>query len=213
MKCLQLIKKCSARYTKSIFCYSFRTLLESLFLIYLAFQITHLLFKLIFRANDLPQKSKFDLFQEALFCSLVSSTTLVLKIAPINAEQYYVEFVTFFTKDWLFSKLLGSFKNAKFKSKIICRLFHIFAQFMFSSSGVELDCYHQKVNLWVPLTSHQTTKDLGSLEIRKLQGNPWNTWNWWESIQSSTQKAHFDICATTLKKIACQTILKKSFVT
>ena len=76
--------------------YSFQTLIESLFLIYLAFQITNLLFKLIFRANDLPQKSKFDIFQEALFCSLVSSRNLVLKIVPIDAEQYLCRVCNFF---------------------------------------------------------------------------------------------------------------------
>ena len=31
----------------------------------------------------------------------------------------------------------------------ICRLFHVFAQFLFSTSEAELDYYHQKVNVRV----------------------------------------------------------------
>ena len=54
----------------------------------LVFQSAHLLFKLIFRANDLPQSRKFYIFQEALVFTLVSSTYLLLKVIVMEAEQY-----------------------------------------------------------------------------------------------------------------------------
>ena len=31
----------------------------------------------------------------------------------------------------------------------ICRLFHVLAQFLFTTSETELDYYHQRVNVWV----------------------------------------------------------------
>ena len=34
------------------------------------------------------QRPKLDIFQEALFCTLASSTNLALKVIPIEAGQY-----------------------------------------------------------------------------------------------------------------------------
>ena len=50
-----------------------------IFDIILAFQKIHSLFKLIFRASELPQRPKFDMFQEALFWTSASSPNLILK--------------------------------------------------------------------------------------------------------------------------------------
>ena len=38
---------------------------------------------LIFRGSDLRQRPKFDVFQQALICTLASSTNLVLKSVPV----------------------------------------------------------------------------------------------------------------------------------
>ena len=51
-------------------------------------QNTHSLLKLILRATELWQRPKLDLFQKALFWTLVSSTNLVLKAVPIAAGQF-----------------------------------------------------------------------------------------------------------------------------
>ena len=50
----------------------------------LVFQRTHSLF----RACELPERPDFDIFQEALFCTLASSANLVLNVFPIKAGQY-----------------------------------------------------------------------------------------------------------------------------
>ena len=49
-------------------------------------------------ASGLPQSPKFDIFQEALFCTLASSTNLVLvlKVIPIKAGQYLCRVFSFF---------------------------------------------------------------------------------------------------------------------
>ena len=51
---------------------------------------------LIFRASELPQRPKFDIFQEALFCTLASSTNLVLTVVPVEAGQYLCRVFRFF---------------------------------------------------------------------------------------------------------------------
>ena len=48
----------------------------------------HLFFKLIFRATQLRQSPKYDIFPKALFCTLVSSTELGVNAVPIAAGQY-----------------------------------------------------------------------------------------------------------------------------
>ena len=51
----------------------------------LVFQKTHSIFKLIFRASELQQRPKVDIFEEAQFSISASSTNLVLKVVPIEA--------------------------------------------------------------------------------------------------------------------------------
>ena len=46
------------------------------FLLILVFQETHLLLKLIFRATEMRQRPKFDLYQKAPFCTFVPSINL-----------------------------------------------------------------------------------------------------------------------------------------
>ena len=59
------------------------------FLLLLVFQKTKLLLKLVFRATEFQQRLKSDVFQKALFCTLVSGTQLVVVYAvPIAAVQY-----------------------------------------------------------------------------------------------------------------------------
>ena len=79
---------------------------------------TNSLFKLIFRASKLPQRPKVDIFQEALFCNLSSSTNLVLKVIPIKVGLYLCRVLSFYTKSGLFLKFLYLFKEIKTKNKI-----------------------------------------------------------------------------------------------
>ena len=66
------------------------------FLWILVLQKTHFLLKLIFRATELYQRTKFDTFEKALFCTLASSANLVLNTVPIAARQYLWRGFTFF---------------------------------------------------------------------------------------------------------------------
>ena len=54
----------------------------------------------------------------------------------------------------------------------ICRLFHVLAQFLFTSSQTELDYYHWKVNVRV---TSRVAKQLKT--IREFRENPW-IWIW-----------------------------------
>ena len=56
----------------------------------------HSLLKLMFRASGLAQRSNFDIFQEAVFCTLASSTNLVVRIIPVEPGQYVCRFFNFF---------------------------------------------------------------------------------------------------------------------
>ena len=51
----------------------------------LGFHKNNLFFKLIFRTSELPQRPKFDIFLEVLFCTSASSTNLVPKVASNEA--------------------------------------------------------------------------------------------------------------------------------
>ena len=55
------------------------------FLQILVCQRTHSLLELTFRAVELQQSPKFDIFQKALFCILTSGTNLALKAAALAA--------------------------------------------------------------------------------------------------------------------------------
>ena len=50
-----------------------------------------MLLKLISRTTEFWQMNKFDAFQKALFCTMLSSTTLVQQAAQIVAGQYLEE--------------------------------------------------------------------------------------------------------------------------
>ena len=105
-----------------------------------------------------------------LFSTWELNTNLVLTVALIKVGQYYVEFLVFSTKDGSFLSLSALSKKLKLKGKfsnnrekIICRLFHNFAQFLFTISERKLDYYgiieclesmkysagHPKCKLWL----------------------------------------------------------------
>ena len=46
--------------------------------------------------SGLPQRPTLDIFQEALFCTLASSTNLVSKMVPIEARQNFCKLSVFF---------------------------------------------------------------------------------------------------------------------
>ena len=48
-------------------------------------------------------------------------------------------------------KLKQKIKFPDSNEKTICRPFHILAQLPFTTSEMELDYYHQKRNIWVPM--------------------------------------------------------------
>ena len=56
--------------------------------------------KLIFRATELSENLKFDISQKVLFCTLASSSNLVLNIVEIATGKYRWKCFTFFTKNW-----------------------------------------------------------------------------------------------------------------
>ena len=54
---------------------------------------------------------------------------------------------------------------------------------------------------------------VGSLEIKKFQGNLLNTSDSLESTQSTTEKANFNICAAKFQTINCKVFHRKIYVT
>ena len=116
----------------------------------LVFQKINLIFKLISRASELPQRPKFDILQEALFCTLQGQ---VLKEFSIDTGYYLCIAFTFSTKNYQVLKILCILKEVKTNRKMfrsswknIRRFFHISTQFPFTTSERELDFYHQNVN-------------------------------------------------------------------
>ena len=55
----------------------------------------------------------------------------------------------------------------------VWRLFHVLAQFLFTTSEAEQDYSHQKVNVRI------MSQELGFSKIRKFQENDWNVWIWY----------------------------------
>ena len=70
----------------------------------LVFQKNHSFFQVIFRATQLRQMPKDDLFQKALFCTFTSITNLGLNTFPIAAVQYFWRSFTFSIKSWWYFK-------------------------------------------------------------------------------------------------------------
>ena len=58
------------------------------------------------------------MFQEVLFCVLVSSTNLSLKVVPIEAEQHLCKVITFCTKNRSFLKVLCVLREVKTERKL-----------------------------------------------------------------------------------------------
>ena len=52
------------------------------------------------------------------------------------------------------------------RGKNICRLVHVFAQFLFTTSESKLDYYHQKVNMCVASRNDELQK---TYELKKLE--------------------------------------------
>ena len=60
---------------------------------------------------------KFDIFEKAIFCTVVSSTNLVLRNMQIGSRQYKWKRSTFFDKNWQIFEFQCSFKEVKSKYK------------------------------------------------------------------------------------------------
>ena len=77
--------------------------------------------------------------------------------------------------EWILQKLLNGYIYKLGYN--LCRLFHVLAQLLFTTSETELYYYHQKVNIRVAWWVVERFKILGSLEIRNFQENHWNARN------------------------------------
>ena len=75
--------------------------------------------KLIVKATELEKRPKFDIFKGALFCTLKSSTTLVLNVVLIAARQYLWTGFSFFTNNWSSLEFLCILKELKTAKKIL----------------------------------------------------------------------------------------------
>ena len=100
-------------------------------------------------------------------------------------------------------------RNASYASAIleknICRLFHVSAQFLFTTSEMKLDYYQQKVNARVVSRVVESPKQqiLGNFEkIPEMLGMMATT-------QPTIHKAYSDIRAKISRKIICQSLHSK----
>lgn len=69
------------------------------------------------------------MFQEVLFCVLVSSTNLSLKVVPIEAEQHLCKVITFCTKNRSFLKVLCVLREVKTERKTLEIMEKVFVDF------------------------------------------------------------------------------------
>ena len=68
--------------------------------------------------GELPERPKFDSVYESVFCTLLLNVNLVLKVVPIEADQYSCTFLSFFYKKIdLFLNFRAFSKNLKLKGK------------------------------------------------------------------------------------------------
>ena len=100
-------------------------------------------------------------------------------------------------------------RNASYSSAIleknICRLFHVSAQFLFTTSEMKLDYYQQKVNVRVVSRVVESPEQqiLGNFEkIPEMLGMM-------ASTQPTIHKPNFDIRAKISRKIICQSLHSK----
>ena len=79
------------------------------FLIY--FSISKYLFP------QLPQKPNFEIFEKELFCTLASSTILILTVVPVEAGNIYMKLLVFYLKLIAFRGFPAYSKKLKLKDK------------------------------------------------------------------------------------------------
>ena len=78
------------------------------FLIY--FSISKYLFP------QFPQKPNFEIFVKKLFCTLASSTNVILKVVQVEAGNIYIKLSVFLLKTNRFLRLSCIFKEVKTKN-------------------------------------------------------------------------------------------------
>ena len=111
----------------------------------------------MFKVTRLQRRPKYDIFQKALFCyTLASSTYLRLNTAVIAAGAVFMKRFYFFLlkidRFWssnTFSKKCKLKRNFLDNLRKSFRLFHVLAQFISTISEMELDYCHQKVSVSV----------------------------------------------------------------
>ena len=92
----------------------------------LVFQKINLIFKLTSTASELPQRPKFDILQEALFCTLQGQ---VLKEFSIDTGQYLCIAFTFCTKNCQVLKILCVLKEQENVQVILEKYLQTFSNF------------------------------------------------------------------------------------
>ena len=128
--------------------------------------------------------------------------------SQIKLQEFYI----LRSENCRFSFIIEKEKRKEncYYGKNLCRLFHILAQFPFTTSKSELDYYHQKVNVRVGLrvAEQRKTYDLKKQgyfkEIPEMLGI--------EGKVFSQSPKNFDSCATKLQKISCKTFHRKIYV-
>ena len=90
----------------------------------------------------------------------------------------------------------------------ISGLFHVLAQFLFTTSETELDYYNQVVNVRV---ASRVSEQLKTLGIREFQENSWNAWIWWQSLSSSPKSQILMFFGKKLHKTSCKTFHRKTY--
>ena len=74
--------------------------------------------KINFQGTELQQRSEFDIFWEELFCTLASSTNLVLTSFQLQRGSIYEEILLFLTENWSFLEFPCIFKELKTKREV-----------------------------------------------------------------------------------------------
>lgn len=91
------------------------------------------LLKLMFRATDIWQITTFDIVQKVFFCTLYSSTNLVLLVGQIDAGQYLWQGFIYLLHSkkclefWCILKEIGSIR--KFLRQSVTKYFESFLRF------------------------------------------------------------------------------------
>lgn len=133
----------------------------------------------------------------------------------LKQGSVYEEFLVFSTKKWSFGSFYAFSWKFKLKMKFsdnyeknICRILHILAQYLFTTSERRLNCYYIR---WMHMLCQDLPNDLNlrSCEIKKFQGNPWNAWNWWESTHPTTHTSSFGSCSTKFQKATVKHSIEK----